>query len=300
MVGDRISHYRVIGKLGTGGMGIVYEADDERLPRRVALKLLAPELADSPDATRRLRREAEMIARLSHPNICTIYEIDEHDGRAFIAVERLQGLNLRAHMARNTLKTSEIIDIASQIALALEAAHDLGIVHRDVKPGNVIIGPRGVVKVMDFGLARRFSTPESPDGDADGSTIPGRPLGTASYMAPERILQLPLDARCDLFSLGVVMYEMATGRLPFTGASTTETVENILDKNPVPLRTLAPERPVALERIVSRLTAKRADERYQSASELREALVAAGNRPGAGLFGRLFSKSRPGPNEKNS
>jgi serine/threonine protein kinase len=281
-------------------MGIVYEADDERLPRRVALKLLAPELANSPDATRRLRREAEMIARLSHPNICTIYEIDEHDGRAFIAMERLQGLNLKAHMARNKLKTSEIIDIASQIAFALEAAHDLGIVHRDVKPGNVMIGPKGAVKVMDFGLARRFPTSESPDGDADGSTILGRPLGTASYMAPERILQLPLDARCDLFSLGVVIYEMATGRLPFTGASTAETVENILDKNPVPLRTLAPERPVALERIVSRLAAKRADERYQSASELREALVAAGNRPGAGLFGRLFNKSRAGPNEKNS
>ena len=300
MVGDRISHYRVIGKLGTGGMGIVYEAEDERLPRRVALKLLTDELAGNPDASRRLRREAEMIARLSHPNICTIYEIDEHDGRAFIAMERLEGLNLKAHMARLTLKTSEIVDIAIQIALALEAAHDLGIVHRDVKPGNIMIGPKGVVKVMDFGLARRFPTSESAEGDAGGSTIPGRPLGTASYMAPERILQLPLDARCDLFSLGVVIYEMATGRLPFTGASPAETVENILDRNPAPLTNLAPGHPMALERIVMRLTAKRADERYQSASELRVALARVRDGQGPALLARLFGRPWRSPTDLKS
>jgi serine/threonine protein kinase len=272
MLGATISHYRVTGKLGIGGMGVVYEADDTRLPRKVALKFLPEELADDPDAARRLRREAETIALLSHPHICTIYDIGEHDGRAFIAMERVDGVNLKTYMARAMLETAAIIDIAAQIARALDAAHAKGVVHRDIKPGNIIVTETRQVKVLDFGLARRFRTDETGELGLDGSTIPGRPMGTANYMAPERILQLPVDPRSDLFSLGVVIYEMATGRLPFAGASPSETVTNVLERAPAPLTSLSPARPAALERVVDRLLAKQAGERYQSAPDLLDAL----------------------------
>ena len=217
LIGTTGSHYRVIGKLGVGGMGIVYDAEDVRLPRRVALKFLPDELADDPDSTRRLEREAQTIALLNHPNICTIHEIDQHEGRTFIVMERLEGLNLKAHMAKQTLETRRSSTLPLQITEALEVAHGKGIIHRDIKPGNIFVGSDRQVKVLDFGLARRVpTTTDSTAPIPNGSTIPGRPLGTASYMAPERILQMRLDGRCDLFSLGVVMYEMATGRLPFT------------------------------------------------------------------------------------
>ena len=272
MIGRTVSHYRIVGKLGVGGMGVVYDAEDERLPRRVALKFLSEELADDPDATRRLRREAETIALLNHPNICTIYDVDAHEGRPFIAMERLDGTTLKVYMARKTLDTPEIAEIAGQIADALAVAHGKGVIHRDIKPGNIFIGEHGHVKVLDFGLARRLPPADAETG-MEGSTIPGRPLGTASYMAPERILQLPLDARSDLFSLGVVIYEMATGRLPFTGASTGETVTNILDKDPTPLTELSPDRPKKLERIVATLLRKQAARRYQSAADLQDELL---------------------------
>ena len=274
MVGTTLSHYRITGKLGIGGMGIVYDAEDTRLPRRVALKFLPQELAGDPDAARRLQREAETIALLNHPNICTIYEIDEHEGSRFIAMERLDGVNLKLHMTRTTLADGEIVKISQQIAAALEAAHEKGIVHRDIKPGNIMVGPGGMVKVLDFGLARRFRMPETGEVTLYGSTIPGRPLGTANYMAPERILQGPLDPRSDLFSLGVVMYEMATGRLPFAGESPGVTVTNILEKQPTPVTKLSPERSTHLERIVMRLIVKDPDGRYQTGRELREALNA--------------------------
>jgi eukaryotic-like serine/threonine-protein kinase len=276
MLGATISHYRVTGKLGSGGMGVVYEAEDSRLARKVALKFLPEELADDPDAGRRFRREAATIALLSHPHICTIYDIGEHEGRAFIAMECLDGVNLKTFMARRTLETGEVVAIAIQIARALEAAHAKGIVHRDIKPGNIVISDAGQVKVLDFGLARRFRSDETAELGLDGSTMPGRPIGTANYMAPERILQLPVDPRSDLFSLGVVLYEMATGRLPFAGTSPSETVTNVLEKDPVPLTTLAPDRPRALEQIVSRSIAKRAADRYQSAAEVCAALAAVG------------------------
>ena len=291
MIGRTVSHYRVVGKLGVGGMGVVYDAEDERLPRRVALKFLSEELADDPDATRRLRREAETIALLNHPNICTIYDVDSHEGRPFIAMERLDGTTLKVYMARKTLETPEIAGIASQIADALSVAHGEGVIHRDIKPGNIFIGEQGHVKVLDFGLARRLPPPDAETG-MEGSTIPGRPLGTASYMAPERILQLPLDARSDLFSLGVVIYEMATGRLPFTGASTGETVTNILDKDPAPLTELSPDRPKKLERIVARLLMKQAARRYQSAADLRDELSSLKGRRGAKLIDRVFGRRR--------
>ena len=272
MLGNTISHYRITGKLGTGGMGVVYEAEDTRLPRKVALKFLPDELADDPDAVRRFRREADTIATLNHGHICTIYDIDEHNGRVFIAMECLDGLNLKAYLSRNTLTTMQIADFGIQIAGALGAAHAKGIVHRDIKPGNLIVSETGTVKVLDFGLARRFKTADTDQLGPEGSTIPGRPMGTANYMAPERILQLPLDPRSDLFSLGVVIYEMATGRLPFAGASPSETVSNVLDKDPDPLSALAPQR-TPLEPVVHRLLSKRATDRYASAADLIMALT---------------------------
>src|SRR5258705_589747 len=278
MVGTTLSHYRIVGKLGIGGMGVVYDAEDTRLPGRVALKFLPLELAGDPDATRRLQREAETIALLNHPNICTIFEIDEYEGSSFIAMERVDGTNLKLHMARTTLSDADVIDIARQVAGALEAAHDKGVVHRDIKPGNIMVVPGGVVKVLDFGLARRFKMPETGEQMMYGSTIPGRPLGTANYMAPERILQGPLDPRSDPFSVGVVMDEMATGRLPFAGASPGETVTNILENQPTPVTTLSPERSAFLERVVMRLLVKDPDGRYQTGGELLEALSAPASR----------------------
>jgi serine/threonine protein kinase len=286
MVGTTLSHYRIVGKLGIGGMGVVYDAEDTRLPRRVALKFLPLELAADPDATRRLQREAETIALLNHPNICTIFEIDEHEGSRFIAMERVDGTNLKLHMARTTLSDADIIDIARQVAGALEAAHDKGVVHRDIKPGNIMIVPGGAVKVLDFGLARRFKMPETGEQMMYGSTIPGRPLGTANYMAPERILQGPLDPRSDLFSLGVVMYEMATGRLPFAGISPADTVTNILEKQPTPVTKLSPERSVRLEKIVMKLITKDPDGRYQAARDVQDALAATRPKSILGRFGR--------------
>ena len=273
MLGEQISHYRVTGKLGVGGMGVVYEAEDTRLSRAVALKFLPEELADDPDMTRRFQREAETVALLNHPHICTIYDVGEHEGRRFIAMERCEGVNLKTYMARKTMETAEIVDIALQITHALGAAHAKGVVHRDIKPGNIVVSDAGQVKVLDFGLARRFRMADTGALGIDGSTMPGRPLGTANYMAPERILQMPLDPRSDLFSVGVVIYEMATGRLPFAGASPSDTVANVLDKDPLPIRTLSPNRPAGLEAITQRLLAKGADERYQSAADLADALT---------------------------
>ncbi len=292
MLGATISHYRITGKLGTGGMGVVFEAEDTRLPRKVALKFLPDELAEDPGATRRFRREAETIALLNHPHICTIYDIGEHEGRAFIAMECVPGVNLKTHMSRRLLDTTEIVEIALQIASALDAAHAKGIVHRDIKPGNIVVTDTGLVKVLDFGLARRFTTDETGTVGLEGSTILGRPIGTANYMAPERILQLPVDPRSDLFSLGVVIYEMATGRLPFAGASPSETVTNVLEHEPTPLNALAPGRPAALASIVRRLLAKRAGDRYQTAAELKAALtpLVAPASAAAGLWRRLLAR----------
>lgn len=272
MISTTVGRYRVTGRLGMGGGGIVYEADDPVLARPVALKFLPEELASDPDAVRRFRREAQTIAVLSHPHICTIHDIGEHDGRVFIAMERLEGVNLKVFMARRRLATPEIVDIGLQVTDALAAAHGRGIVHRDIKPGNLVVSDAGQVKVLDFGLARRFRDDEGHT-DLHGSTMPGRPVGTPNYMAPERILQAPLDPRCDLFSLGVVMYEMATGRLPFAGASPGDTVTNILEHEPAPLTRLAPDRPAALERIVTKLLSKQADDRHQTAEELRDDLA---------------------------
>jgi serine/threonine protein kinase len=292
VIGQTVSHYRVTGRLGIGGMGVVYDAEDLNLSRRVALKFLNDELLAHPDSTRRLRREAQILARLNHANICTIYEIAEHDGKPFIAMERLDGTNLKTHIARKPLETAELLSIAMQVNEALDVAHGTGIVHRDIKPGNIFVAASGQVKVLDFGMARAFTRDEAGNPAAtDGSTIPGRPIGTANYMAPERILQLPLDARCDLFSLGVVIYEMATGRLPFAGASPSETVTNILEREPVPPTTLSPQHPSGLDQLVGRLLAKRADDRYQSAADVRPEIAALRERA-ASRVGRVFDRLR--------
>jgi eukaryotic-like serine/threonine-protein kinase len=287
MHGKTVGHYQIAAKLGTGGMGVVYEAEDLRLHRKVALKFLPEELAEDPDAVRRFRREAETIAALSHPHICIVYDIGEHEGRSFIVMEYVDGVNLKTHMTRRALTTADIAEITLQIAGALGAAHARSIVHRDIKPGNLLVATNGEMKVVDFGLARRFRSEDTGEVGLEGSTIPGRPLGTANYMAPERILQLPLDPRCDLFSLGVVMYEMATGRLPFAGASPSETVSNVLDKDPVSLTALAPHQSKGLEAIVNRLLAKNAGDRYADASALIDALMPF-SRPQRSLPNRLW------------
>ena len=288
MLGTTVSHYLVTRELGVGGMGIVYEAHDTRLPRTVALKFLPHEFAADYEAALGLLREAETIALINHPNICTIYEIDHDADTTFIVMERLEGVNLQVHMARRKLETKEIIDIALQVTAALAAAHAKGVVHRDIKPGNIFVGTDGLVKVVDFGLARRFMLPDTGQMVVDGTTIPGRPLGSLNYMAPERILQMPLDPRSDLFSLGVVIYEMAARSRPFASVSPADTVTNVLDVDPAPLTKVAPDRPAMLQGIVRRLLAKRPEDRYQSAIELGDALRSV--QTSASRWSRLFRR----------
>jgi serine/threonine protein kinase len=293
MLGRELAHYRITGKLGVGGMGVVYEAEDRQLSRLVALKFLPEEIAGDPEAVRRLTREARMLALLNHPNICLIHDIVEHQDGTFIVMERADGVNLRMWMATRPIDTPAILNIAIQITLALEAAHAKGVVHRDIKPGNIVVSEKDAIKVLDFGLARSFH-PVGPGGlPPQGSTLLGRPLGTANFMAPERLLQRPLDPRSDLFSLGVILYEMATGTLPFAGDTTEETVANILENDPLPLTTRSPGKPFELERIVSRLLKKRAEERYQTASALLEALRNPDKQAGRSfnqIVERLFRK----------
>jgi len=286
MLGRLFAHYRITGKLGVGGMGVVYEAEDTQLARLVALKFLPEDIASNQDAVRRLTREAQMLARLNHPNICAIHDIAQSDGRTFMVMERADGVNLRTWTATRPVGLRDMLDIAAQIARALEAAHANGIVHRDIKPGNVIVGEFGAVKVLDFGLARSLH-PAGPGLVSQGSTIVGQPVGTANFMAPERLRQQPLDPRSDLFSLGVMLYEMATGTLPFAGDTALETVTNILERDPVPLTRRAPGTPFELERIVGRLLRKRADDRFQSASALLDALRTFKEGPAPSVWRRI-------------
>ena len=243
--------------------------------------------AGDADAVRRLRREADIIGALTHPNICAVDGIYEHDGQPFIAMERVDGVTVKTRVTSSApLETREIVRIACAVADALGAAHTAGIVHRDIKSTNIMVARDGTVKVLDFGLARRFRR-EDATGDVLGSTIPGRPIGTANYMAPERILQLPLDPRSDLFSLGVVLFEMATGQLPFAGESPYETVVKVLEQPAPTLRTLAPERPRRLEQVVDRLLAKEAGARCQSAAEVHRILASLAGTDVRGPLGRI-------------
>jgi len=281
IVGRTISHYRVLGKIGGGGMGVVYEAEDTHLGRHVAVKFLSQELAQDAHSLERFQREARAASALNHPNICTVYAIEQHEGQHFIVMELLEGQSLAAMIGRHSFEIEELITLAIQIADALESAHAKGIVHRDIKPANISLTPRGQVKILDFGLAKM----EASRGQSDAVThmetaarmeeltIPGTAMGTVSYMSPEQARGQLTDARTDLFSLGTVLYQMATGLLPFKGDTSGMVYEAILNRDPAPILQVNPTLPAEFARVVEKALEKDRNLRYQTATDFKTDLI---------------------------